>query len=716
MKIFRQLGPSLLLLLLVVWGGPGACTVPGPDRQENPAPSFVRAEVAPPVPLRPTDDDSTISREIISELQKRHYRKLVLDDHFSQRLFERYIEDLDGGRLYFLQEDIESFAPYRDTLDDSLRRGDLLPAFKIFNRYKQRAVERMVYAQERIQKGFEATDFEAEERLETDREKAPWPANAATADELWRKRIKNDALTLKMADKPLAEIQKLLAERYTSQLHRIQQMNEEDAFVVFMNAVTRTHDPHSQYFSPRMVENFNIHMSLSLEGIGAVLQQENDYTKVVRLVPAGPADKAGQLKPEDRIVGVGQGADGPLVDVIGWRLDDVVDLIRGPKGTVVRLELIPADAVDDSQRTVIRITRNEVKLEDQAATKRVLKINRGGETFSIGIIDIPTFYIDFAAYRSGKPDYRSTTRDVERLLGELKSEKVDGVVIDLRENGGGALQEAASLTGLFIKSGPTAQVRGPMGRITAVPDDDPQTAYDGPLVVLVNRMSASASEIFAGAIQDYHRGIVVGARTFGKGTVQSLANLSQGQLKYTMAKFYRVSGQGMQQLGVDPDVAFPAIYDIDKVGESALPDALPWDIIAPMPYTAFPENSGIIEQLTSLHQQRIRNSPDFHYLIERLEEQKVTQRKTEISLRESTRQLERKEMEERRLALENQLRSAKGQPAIGSVEDLKKLDDEKAAADASAKKEGEPDPLLDESAHLLADYIFLSRRALAKTP
>jgi carboxyl-terminal processing protease len=447
-----------------------------------------------------------------------------------------------------------------------------------------------------------------------------------------------------------------------------------------------------------------------------VLQQENDFTKVVRLVPAGPADKGGQLKPEDRIVGVGQGPDSPMVDVIGWRLDDVVGLIRGPKGTLVRLEVIPADAVDDSQRVSIRITRNEVRLEDQAATKRVLKIDRGGETFSVGVIDVPTFYIDFAAYRSGKADYRSTTRDVERLLGELKAEGVDGVVIDLRDNGGGALQEAAALTGLFIKSGPTAQVRGPWGRISAVPDDDPHTAYDGPLIVLVNRMSASASEIFAGAIQDYHRGIVVGARTFGKGTVQALANLSQGQLKYTMAKFYRVSGKGMQQLGVDPDIRFPAVYDADKVGESAMPDAMPWDQIAALSYAAFPDNSGIVHRLASFHEERARTSPDFHYLIERLEEQKSNQRKTEISLRESVRRQERSDLETRRLGMENQRREAKGEPPFASADALKKLDEEKAAKALAGKPSDEPDPLLDESAQLLTDFISMSRRALAKTP
>ena len=716
MKKFRQVAVCLLVVFSFLWGSQVGCTVSGPPQQPPPAKeAFTRVDTSPPPLLIPSDTDTEVGKEIVSELKKRHYSKLVLDDGFSKRLFERYLEDLDGQRLYFLGGDIEGFDPYRLTLDDALLKGDLRPAFDIFNRYTQRAHERALYANRLIAGGFDEMDFEKDESLQIDRENAPWPADEAEMDELWRKRIKNEVLSLKMAGKPLAEIDKLLVERYKSQLHRIEQMSQEDAFLTFVNAVTRTHDPHSQYFSPRMVENFNIHMSLSLEGIGAVLQRENDYTKVVRLVPGGPAEKAGQLKPDDRIVGVGQGEDAPLVDVIGWRLDDVVDLIRGPKDTVVRLEVIPADAVDDSQRTILRITRNEVKLEDQAATKKVMKIESAGVTYRIGVIDIPTFYIDFEAYRSGESDYRSTTRDVHRILVELKSEGVDGVVVDLRNNGGGALQEAAALTGLFIKSGPTAQVRGPWGRISEVPDNDPHIVYDGPLLVLVNRMSASASEIFAGAIQDYRRGIVAGSRTYGKGTVQALTNLSQGQLKYTMAKFYRISGEGMQRQGVEPDIHYPEMYDIEKVGESAIPDALPWDLIPPSKYTVYPDNSDILKRLTAIHEKRSRTSPDFRYLVERVEEQKLLQKKTNISLRESVREKERKETEQRRLDMENQRRLAKGETPLASVEDLKKLDEE-IEEGGDPKKPDEPDPLLEESAELLCDYISLSNRALAKRP
>ncbi|MCP4693244.1 MAG: tail-specific protease, partial [Desulfobacterales bacterium] len=455
--------------------------------------------------------------------------------------------------------------------------GNLAPAFTIFNQYRRRQAERLIFAIKLVERGVENVPMNVEEALEIDREKAPWPVDAAELNELWRKRIKNEILTLKLAGKPMKDIGDLLDRRYRGRLHRLSQMDREDAFLSFTNVWTEVHDPHAQYYSPRMVENFNIHMSLSLEGIGALLQIEDEYTKVLRLIPAGPAEKAGELKPGDRIVGVGQDTNGEIVDVVGWRLDDVVNLIRGPKETVVRLEIIPADAPDESTRKIYAITRNTVKLEEQAAQKKVKTLNRGGRDVKVGVIEIPAFYIDFDAMRKGDPEYKSTTRDVGRLLKELAAEGVDGVVIDLRDNGGGALQEASELTGLFIRSGPTVQVRGARGDVERLKDEDGKIAYDGPLVVLVNRLSASASEIFTGAIQDYGRGVVVGGRTFGKGTVQSLRRLKQGQLKYTVAKFYRVSGKGAQYRGVLQDILFPAVYNKDEIGESALPNAFPWD-------------------------------------------------------------------------------------------------------------------------------------------
>ena len=477
-----------------------------------------------------------------------------------------------------------------------------------------------------------------------------------------------------------------------------------------MNAVTRTFDPHTQYFSPRNSENFNINMSLSLQGIGAVLQTEDEHTKVVRLVPGGPASKEGNLEPEDKIIGVAQG-DEEMVDVIGWRLDEVVDLIRGPKSSTVRLEILSGAAATAEPKT-IAIVRDEVKLEEQSAQKEVIEIQDGKDTRRIGVIDIPTFYIDFEGRMNNLPDYRSTTRDVRRLVNELLDEKIDGLIIDLRSNGGGSLEEAINLTGLFIPTGPVVQVRGARGDVDVLRDRDPEVLYAGPMTVLVNRLSASASEIFAGAIQDYGRGLVIGGQTFGKGTVQSLRPLTEGQLKITQAKFYRVSGDSTQNQGVIPDIMFPSLFDKDKIGESALEKALPWDTIKPARKTKSNPVRSKLSRLKELHEERINDNPDFIFVREQKALVSEMRDKTQVSLNEEERKAEREENDRRRLALENKRRKAKGMPELASLDDPE--EDEKAEGDEEKDKsdeekdDEEPDAMLIETGNILLDYMRMS--------
>ncbi len=490
----------------------------------------------PVQPLEPLPIHASTARNIVDALASRHYVATVLDDELSNHIFEGYLDDLDPSKSYLLAEDVNRFSRYRYEMDDALRHGNLDPAFDIFNVYHERVISRFRSIIAMLEKGIDQFDFTREEYLELDRDDAPWARSMEELDDLWRKRIKNAVLNLKLADKEDGKIQELLLKRYRNRLLRTEQTNSEDVFQLYMNSFTRTYDPHTQYFSPRTSENFNINMSLSLEGIGAVLQLEDEYTKVVSLVPAGPADKSQLIEPDDRIIAVGQDTTGEMVDVVGWRLDEVVQLIRGKKGTVVRLEIIPADAREDESK-IIQITRNKVKLEEQSAKSDIIEIEQFGHKHKIGIIDIPTFYIDFKALQQGDRNFKSTTRDVKELLVGLIEQGVEGIVIDLRDNGGGSLQEAKTLTGLFIDRGPTVQIRSKSNRVDILNDRDISTVYDGPLAVLVNRLSASASEIFAGAIQDYKRGLIIGSQTFGKGTVQSLYPLNRGQLKLTQAKF-----------------------------------------------------------------------------------------------------------------------------------------------------------------------------------
>ncbi len=692
-------------------------------------------EVVTAPKLAPLDVHPNTSLTVVEQLRHTHYVRKPLDDGISSNIFDNYLDNLDGGRAYFLAADIEEFEKYRYTLDDSLKRGKLEAAFEIFNLFQQRAVNRLQYLLSEIDNGLSNIDFNVEEEIEIDRESSPWPASLAARDNIWRKRLKAAVLSMKLNDKDLEEISTLLTKRYKNRLKQTLQTKSEDAFQLYMNAFASTYDPHTQYFSPRTSQNFNITMSLSLEGIGAVLKAEDDYTEVVRLVPAGPAEKSGGINVADKIISVGQGQDGPLIDIVGWRLDDVVEMIRGPKGSQVRLEVVPSDSGDGVSK-IVSITRNTVQLEEQAAQAKLLTLNQAGREYRIGIIDVPTFYIDFRASQQGDPNFRSTTRDVAKLIDQLKAQDIDGLIIDLRNNGGGSLQEADTLTGLFIETGPTVQVKSARRKANIYADTDASTAWDGPMAVMVNRLSASASEIFAGAIQDYGRGLILGSQTFGKGTVQTLIPLSRGQLKITAAKFYRVSGQSTQHQGVLPDIEFPELFDPKLIGESSLDDALPWDMIKPAVYSQAHEIESLVDELRRRHTSRVASNVEFNYLNALIAKSRQLSHRTHLSLNESARRDQKAQDDEWRLSLENTLRNAKGKPLAKTLDELEELEkaEEKALDDQdiaensdnnSDSEESTPadaevativiatqkdDAMREEAGRVLLDLIDLSRQ------
>jgi carboxyl-terminal processing protease len=651
--------------------------------------------------------------DVVTSLQQGHYNRIDIDDQLSEAVLDQYLATLDPERSHFLASDIQQFEQWRHLLDDQILQGETEAAFEIFNRYQERRLQRLNYLISTLEDESNTWDFNRDDVLDSDRSEAEWIKTDAELQQLWRKQLKSSLLSLKLADKTTEEAQEVLLRRYQNQKQRTDQAKSDDVFESFVNALTHEFDPHTQYFSPQGSENFQINMSLSLEGIGAVLQSENDQTKVVRLVPAGPADKTGQLKPADIIVGVGQGEDGAIEDVVGMRLDDVVSKIRGPKGTLVRLEVIPADAVDRQARKVIRIERNKVKLEEQAARKRVLELNRDGKEFKLGVIEIPTFYIDFEALQKGDPDYKSTTRDVEKLINELREEDIDGLIVDLRNNGGGSLREANELVGLFIQRGPTVQIRDASGRVDILGDFDPKVAWDGPMAVIVNRLSASASEIFAGAIQDYNRGILIGNRTFGKGTVQTLQPIEHGQVKLTHAKFYRISGDSTQHRGVEPDIRLPSLYTVEDIGESALDKALPWDQVRPVRHGRFPSLSPFMQQLLERHQARTETDPDFIFMRKQVEHLEKQKKITHISLNQDTLQQERETNENWLLSVENERRAGLGMPPVKT---LAEVDDTLPKDEQGRPINPESEAILAESGEVLLDLIDLTLSHTAALP
>lgn len=663
-------------------------------------------------PVSPTIDQARANILIARQLQFTHFLDQRIDSDLSKRVFDAYLDHLDGQHVYFLQSDIDRFAPWRTKLDSALKTGQLEPAFQIYNLFEKRVIERLDYALKLIDNGVDQFDFNEDEEIKLDRSDDPWAKSKDELDAIWKRRIKNAVLAQRLNGKSDKEITTSLQRRYESQRSRTLQVRSEDAFQTYMNAFTSLWDPHTSYFSPRTSENFNINMSLSLEGIGAVLQSDNEYTKVVRLVPGGPASKQGQLKPADRIVGVAQGKDGEMKNVVGWRLDEVVDLIRGPRSSVVRLEVIPASASDETITRTIDITRDKVKLEEQSAKSDMIDLERDGKHYKVGVIDIPTFYADFQAMQAGDPNYKSTTRDVHKLIDKLKGQGMQGLVIDLRNNGGGALQEANDLVGLFIDEGPTVQIRSADNDVSVLTDDDPSVAYSGPLVVLVNRMSASASEIFAGAIQDYGRGLIVGSQTFGKGTVQAVRPLNHGQLKITQSKFYRVSGGSTQHKGVIPDINIPTRINKEEIGEDALDNALPWDQIEAVPHARYFDFSSIIDKLRERHEARFDKNPEFQLLEEEINLLKTQRNRDYVSLNYDKRETYQDDLESRQLKIANARRQLKGKEPFKDWEALENYE-EAEAANPDEKKDD--DFIVREGGYIMSDMIDLDSKMASIT-
>ncbi|MEM9384525.1 MAG: carboxy terminal-processing peptidase [Pseudomonadota bacterium] len=705
---------ALFTLLLLVAAAPGWAGEAKADEEAMPAAKDNVLD-QPLEALQPAQQHKKIVQVVTDLMDQFHYAGTEIDNALSSQILDGYIDALDGNKFYFLAQDIQRFERYRTTLDDSVRAGNVAPAFDVFNRYRQRVHERIVHA---ISLLSAEPNFTIDEAYYFDREDQPWAGTTAELDEIWRQRVKNDALSLMLTGKEWDGedgVASTLRKRYERVLRRTSQLTEDEVFESFMNAYADTLDPHSNYFSPRNTEEYRIQMSLSYEGIGASLQLREDYVTVMNIIPGGPAAIDGSVEQKDRITAVGQGDEGSLVDVIGWRLDDVVELIRGPGGTTVRLQILPAGAAPGSAERIVALVRDEVRLEAQAAKRETLDIERGNNAYKVGVIKVPSFYQDYAARQAGRKDYTSTTRDVRRLIGELKEEGMDALIVDLRNNGGGHLWEARAMTGLFI-DGPVVQFRETNGRVRQLSDIEPGVAYDGPLAVLVDRYSASASEIFAAAIQDYERGVVIGQNTFGKGSVQNLYDLNRwstkratgdmGQLTLTIGKYYRVTGGSTQLRGVAPDIQLPSPVDEDLVGESTRETALNWDQIDA---TRFRQGTPLDTQIVSLeryHGKRVADDPDFRLWQTEIEDLEEFSSRTSVSLNYDTRKAERDDRQQRRLALENERREALGMEALKDVEALEDV---------------EPvDVMLHEAAEIITDYSSLSgllpQRTAASTP
>ncbi|HEV2442695.1 MAG TPA: carboxy terminal-processing peptidase [Steroidobacteraceae bacterium] len=664
------------------------------------------ASILPPGALAPTDDQRAIARKIGRILEETHYSRQVIDDGFSRQVFQRYLEFLDPEHSYFLASDVQEFSVYQDKFDDMIHTGNVDPGFLIFDRFKQRNRERMEYA---IGVLKSQPDWSSTASYDFDRDHAAWPATQSELDQLWTKRVTSDELALLLAGKTWPQAADILRKRYQTVITRVDQIKSEDVFEDLMNAYARTYDPHTSYFSPLNSEEYRIQMSLNYEGIGASLQLIDNYVEVMNVIPGGPAAVAGNLKENDRITGVGQGPGGPITDVEGWRLDDVVQLIRGKAGTAVRLQVLPAGAAPGSKEKVLEYVRNKVTLKTQEAHSEIKTVTDHGRTYKIGVITVPSFYEDIAAENAGDPNYRSTTRDTLRELEKLEAQHIDGLVLDLRDNGGGYLPEATALTGLFTPHGPVVQLRDRNGHIEVLDDPEQGPAYTGPLAVLVNRFSASASEIFAGAIQDYHRGVIIGQNTFGKGTVQNLVPLDRwsdqpvdGQLTVTIGKFYRVTGESTQHRGVVPDVTLPSPIDPKDVGEADQPDSLPWDRISGVPFKTSTGMSAVpsVAQLDADETARTRNDPNFQWLLTDINTIEGMREQHTVSLNLAERREERTRDDKMLLSLDNKRRAAFSLPPLTSADQIDK------------GKDKIPDVILQQAADITADIIALDRSQL----
>ncbi|WP_020533946.1 carboxy terminal-processing peptidase [Flexithrix dorotheae] len=598
--------------------------------------------------LAPSPEHYSEAALVSAILNQHHYSKIKLDDSLSAEIFDNFINSFDNFHIYFLESDINSFEGYRYQLDDHLKEGNVDFAYEVYKVFRSRFMERMERINPMLAVGFDFGKKEIMDLSPPDK----WLATEEEIEEEWRLLLKSQALNLKLAGKDSASIIETVEKRYERYKKVISQYKSEDIFQLYMNSLASSFDPHTSYFSPISAENFEIGMSLSLEGIGARLFSQNDYVTFSEILPGGPAFKSKKLNAGDRIVAVAQENDTTFVNIVGWRTDDAVQLIRGAKGTTVRLQVLPAEASLTSKPIEVKMVRDKIKLEDQAASQEIIPFEFKNKNYKIGVITIPSFYRNFEAVRNGEEDFKSTKKDVLKILEDFNVAGVDGVIVDLRRNGGGSLQEAVELTGLFIPEGPVVQVRNADNSVEILTDPDSDIRYDGPLAVVINRFSASASEIFAAAIQDYKRGIVVGEQTYGKGTVQSLIDLKRflpeekaklGQLKLTLAKFYRVNGSSTQHLGVSPDIQMPSPFSAEEYGESSQPNALPWDQIAPTDYIAsnyVSENQ--INALNKSYQKRTETDEGLVELIKNIEEIKNEREVNSISLNEEER---RKEME-----------------------------------------------------------------------
>ncbi|WP_345213145.1 carboxy terminal-processing peptidase [Mucilaginibacter gynuensis] len=648
------------------------------------------AKVAGSNDLQPDEQQSIVAKKVAELISKYNYKKVTLNDSISTEVYNRYIKSLDVNHNYLLASDIKEFEKYKTVLDDDLKAGNLANVFYIFNVYQKRYNDRIKYSLTQINTNF---DYSKNETFTFERDDLPWVNSESEMNTLWGERVKYDLLSLKVANKDMAKNKEVLKKRYDNLLSQSNKLTNQDVFQIFMDAFTEAVDPHTNYFNPANAANFNIEMSRSVQGIGASLLSENEYVTIKSVVPGGPADKSKQINVDDRIVGVAQGKTGEFQNIVGWRTENAISLIRGTKGTTVRLEILPSGVNTSSKPKIVEMVREKIILKDQSAKKEIRTYNSNGKTFKVGIISIPAFYLDFDDYRSGNPNYKSTTRDVKLILDTLKQEKVDGVVIDLRQNGGGSLTEAIELTGLFIKTGPVVQVKDAASQIEVNDDEDPTVTYAGPLLINVDRFSASASEIFAGAIQDYGRGLIVGTQTYGKGTVQSAINLDKvignslvdkvanlagnkakiagngsqntyGQLNLTVAKFYRISGGSTQHKGVSPDIDFPSVIPLDKYGEDTEPSALPYDVIPKSAYTKVGDFATVLPELKKLHQQRMAKSDSYKYLLQDIADFKKHDAEKSVTLNEAQFKKERDEDETTAFERGNKRRVAMGLPPL----------------------------------------------------
>jgi carboxyl-terminal processing protease len=673
--------------------------------------------------IQPDEKQAIVCQTIAKFISTYNYKKVELNDSISEVVYNRYIKLLDESHNYFLASDIADFAKYKTVLDDDVKVGNLNDVFYIFNVYQKRYIEHVQYSIAQLNNNF---DFTANETFTFNREKLPWAASQGEMDKIWGLRVKYDMLSLKLANSDMAKNKETLKKRYENLLSQVNKLNNQDVFQVFMDAFTEAIDPHTNYFTPSNAANFNIDMSRQLEGIGASLNTENEFVTIKSIIPGGPADKSRQINIDDRIVGVGQAKDGEFQNVIGWRIENAIALIRGKKGTIVRLEILPKGVSASAKPKIVEMVREKIILKDESAKKEIRTYNSNGKVVKIGIISIPAFYIDFNDYKSGNPSYKSTTHDVKLILDSLKRENVDGIVMDLRQNGGGSLMEAIELTGLFIKTGPVVQVRNSEDQIEIDKDEDPSITYAGPLAVLVDRFSASATEIFSGAIQDYGRGLIIGTQTYGKGSVQNAIDLDRvispsllertaalmgkskkvvstgsqsvfGQLNLTIAKFYRISGNSTQHKGVTPDIRFPSVIPLDKYGEDTEPSAMPFDVIARTNYTKVGDFSAVIPQLTKLHEQRMESSASYKYLLQDIADFKKHDADKSVVLNEQQLKKQR-DAEEKKAFEENNLRRV----AMGLLP-LKK-------GETKPKKNEDLDFLKREAGQVLTDYITLDNK------